>query len=245
MEYKVVINRPKEKIEESNIDDLNALDIIRLNGYEITSYSTLEQYDEVVRKAAAKIVYSLNKSTDLLRVVSCGINNHFNQMRYTLSAPYTTAKIDVEYVLKQLAIIKIVKDFFYSERSNSFIADLNDSSRINMDDVLSIGLAELIGTMYETYIKIIARKNSDIKQLDITFVKGNELFLIHTAFDADLDNKSNLHEDKIEKLKNTIVNERINLNSVVCREMWIVSDLTKRQLYPLNNVLRIEDLMFL
>ncbi len=243
MNYKKITNNLINKIEERQMDNLNALEIIKLNGYEVIRYSNLEQYDPTIREAARKIVRCINKSSDLIGVIACGIQCHLSNVRYFLAAPFTTAKIDVEFVLKQLINLEIVNDFYYSEHSNSYLVDLNCPIKLNIDDVLRIGLTEYISKKHDAYINLVAKKNTDTETIDITFVKGDVLFLIHTAFDVDLVSKSVSYNEKLFKLKHTVVNERMILNSVTSNEIWIVSDFTKKQLNPLNNVMSIGDLI--
>ena len=189
------------KRAEATSTSLSFNDICKMNGFEIVECNP-PHIDDDVKYNAKEILQHFNSCSDILLFIQSAISRSCYDLKYTLHPPYTSSNLDCEYVLKKLANINLVEDFFYSSLSKSYRIILNSLSEYNINSILCIGLCSLLDETAKDITFNSCFKSEDGKFLyaDLACRYDDRIILFSFEIASGLEKDVASHSEQLKKL---------------------------------------------
>lgn len=197
------------KRAEVTSTSLSFSDICKMNGLEIVECSP-PHIDADVKNNAKEVLQHFNSCSDILLFIQSAVSRSCYDLKYTLHPPYTSSNLDCEYVLKKLANIKLVEDFFYSSLSKSYRIILNSSSEYSINSILCVGLCSLLDESANDITFNSCFKSEDGKFLyaDLACRYDDKITLFSFEIATGLEKDVASHSEQLRKLTDKALQAR-------------------------------------
>ena len=219
-----ILPRVSCSADEMCIDDFCRYNDIRIIG---KSISVLNQRDI---EACHHLVSEYMRYNDFLAYMSTASKRKEIYLKYILTPPYTTSKMDCEHVLNLLLSLHVVSDYSFSTQSQSYFIEMYQENRLTIRDVLSIGLCSILvsnsislqSLRYNTRITLDGQED----MADVVVLQGKKLWLINIENALGLEADIPSHQKQLEKVKKRVYRSRktyCNIEDVVIVTPFVAS----------------------
>lgn len=197
-------NKILPRLEASKPCDMTDI-LLKMIDFEIMGYCSCDTVDELIQKESKNILIHYLQSSDLLQFLSSAAYHNASSLKYKLEPPLTTSKMDCEYILNCLVRAGYVLDFSYSSLTTAFWIELNSHFCYTINEVLNIGISELIESKYDVRFDVEMRSKTDNIWADVFIGSDKKITIFHIELAAGLETDISTHLSQLEKLKNKIV----------------------------------------
>ena len=180
----------------------------KLADLKIMRFCSCESTDDRLRTESKNILIHYLQSSDLLQFISSAVYHNAYSLKYKLDPPLTTSKLDSEFILHCLVRAGCVVDFYYSTISTSFWIELDRHFSYTINDIVSIGICELLDSKYDARFNVEMRSNTGNIWADIFVGSDKKISVFHVELAAGLETDISSHLSQIEKLKDKIIKSR-------------------------------------
>lgn len=177
----------------------------KLADMKIMRFCSCESTDDRLRAESKNIVIHYLQSSDLLQFISSATYHNAYSLKYKLEPPLTTSKLDSEFILHSLVKAGCVMDFYYSALSASFWIELDRHFSYTVNDIVSIGICELLDSYYDKRFNVELRSNTDNIWADVFIGSDKRINVFHVELAAGLEADVSSHLSQFEKLKSKII----------------------------------------
>ena len=214
------------------------------NGVQILQCNTRDDVSREVCEVSKCILLNYTKFSDMLAFFATALNQSASTLRYKLTPPYTTSKLDCEHICNLLAKIKVLSDVSYSSISCSFLIEVNPTNVYSISDLLNIGLSELLACSSDNDIETIYNANLYCKETavfaDVVHRHDKKLTLLHIETAVGLEADIASHSRQFERLVSKLFQSRITCHDI--DEFYIVTPYVAKLLPPLNSIVPIDQI---
>lgn len=219
--------------------------IMEIAGLEMISYESHTALDKVILEESKNIIKHYVQCSDLLQFLSSAAHHGAYSLKYKLNPPITTSKMDCEYILNCFAHTGFLSDFSYSALTTSFWIELNRQFDYTVNEIMNIGICELIGKEYNVKFNVELRSQTDNIWSDILIASENKVSLIHVELAAGLETAVSSHISQLEKLKAKIVKAKRRTTNFVAEYILITPTVFKqlpKALQQMDFIITIDDI---
>ena len=221
---------------EIGIDDFCRYNDIQIIG---KSISGLNHRDI---EACHHLVSEYMQYNDFLAYMSTASKRKEIYLKYILTPPYTTSKMDCEHVLSLLLSLHVISDYSFSTKSRSYLIEMHQENSLTMRDVLSIGLCSILvsnsislqSVRYNTRIKLGGQED----MADVVILQGKKLWLINFENAIELETDVPSHQKQLERVKKRIYRSRKTYCSI--EDAVVVTPLVASLLPSSPNIVSID-----
>lgn len=236
-------NRILKKAEAtSNVFSFN--DICKILGLDFIK-STACAIDDSIKSNAKEILVHYSQCSDILLFIQSAISRSCYDLKYSLHPPYTTSKLDCEYVMKKLINAGLIDDFYYSSLSNSYRIIINSSSNYNLKQILCIGLSSLLEETPASDILLdscFKSKDGKFIYADVACRFHNKILIFCFQISTGLEKDVTSHSEQLQKLINKVLQSYF-IESSNIHVFFIVTPHCKEILSSYNRVVSVDDII--
>lgn len=202
-----ILPRVSCSADEMCIDDFCRYNDIQIIG---KSISSLNQTDI---ELCQHLVCEYMRYNDFLAYLSSASRRKERiYLKYILTPPYTTSKMDCEHVLNLLLSLHVVSDYSFSTNSHSYFIEMEPENSLTIRTVLSIGLCSILvsnsiglqSVRYNTRITLSGQED----KADVVVLQGKTLWLINIENAIGLEADVPSHSKQLERVKKRIYSSR-------------------------------------
>lgn len=219
-----ILPRVSCSADEMCIDDFCRYNDIHIIG---KSISGLDQRDI---EACHHLISEYMRYNDFLAYISTASNRKEIYLKYILTPPYTTSKMDCEHVLNLLLLLHVVSDYSFSTKSQSYFIEMDQETSLTIREVLSIGLCSILAAnsisiqslRYNTRITLGRQED----MADVVVLQGKKLWLINIENAIGLEADVPSHQKQFERVKKRVFRSRktyCNIEDVVIVTPFVAS----------------------
>jgi len=223
--------------------DLSFNDYCKMSGIEMIQ-SDVPCIEKDVEQNAKEILKHFSQCSDILLFIQSALSHSSSELRYNLHPPYTTSSLDCDFILKKLARVKLLDDFYFSSLSESYIIFLNPSSEYNLNNILSFALCSLLKDASADDISInscVKYKNDEFFFADVVCRSLNKKLLFNFEIASGLEKDVSSHSDQLKRLSDKILKSYIIENHSI-NTFFIVTPHCRSLLPPHNRIISIDDI---
>lgn len=196
-------------------------------GLEIIRFGT-PNINDFIKSNAEEIIQHFNQCSDILLFIQSALAQSCYDLKYSLHPPYTTSKLDCEYILKKLVNTDLIKDFYYSSISKSYRIILNSISGYNIKTILYIGLSSLLEKISVTDIifnSCFKTEEGKFISADLACLFNNKILLINFEIAVGLEKDVVSHSEQLKKMKDKLLKSyAFENNSNICKYFVVTPD---------------------
>lgn len=204
-------------------------DVCKMSGLEIVKSETLPP-DDFIKSSAKKIIRHFEQCSDILLFIQSALSRSCFDLKYTLHPPYTTSRLDCEYILRELVNIGLAEDFFYSSISESYRITLDPKSDCNIGKILCIGLSSILEDMSADDIILNCRfRVGEGKFIcaDVACRFNNEILLVSFEIATGLEKDVVSHSEQLKRLADKVLRSYVVESNNVLRYFVVTANCKK------------------
>jgi len=141
-------NRILNRVSTANNPALSLEEFCEWNDIKIVETHCISEVSSSILELSQKLLFDYMSYNDLITFLSAALNKKEKHIRYVLNPPYTTSKLDSEYLLNLLVNCKILTDVSYSSTSKSFWIEADLRNIYSVRDILNIGLCRYLASIF-------------------------------------------------------------------------------------------------
>lgn len=140
-------NQILNRVSTTDNPPLTLEEFCKWNDIEIIEAHSIREVSSSILELSQKLLFDYMSYNDLITFLSAALNKKEKHIRYVLNPPYTTSKLDSEYLLNLLVNCKILTDVSYSSTSKSFWIEADLRNIYSVRDILNIGLCRYLASI--------------------------------------------------------------------------------------------------
>lgn len=237
-------NRYFPRVTIDNEDSISLQEFCKWNDIEIVEAHDIMEVNSSILELSQKLLLGYMRYSDLMTFLSVALTKKEKHLRYILKPPYTTSKLDCEYVLNLFVNSNILTDVSYSSISKSYWIETNLENEYSMRDILNIGLCSYIVSLRNSYscIKYSVKINisGNEEYASVVLLCENKLIIIAIENAIGLESEISSHLKQLERLKKKIFKAR----QVFCdiEDIYIVTPYVSRLLPSTPKIITIDQI---
>lgn len=205
-------NRFFNRVSITDNPPLTLEEFCEWNDIGIIEAHSISEVSSSILELSQKLLFDYMSYNDLIIFLSAALNKKEKHIRYVLNAPYTTSKLDSEYLLNLLVNCKILTDVSYSSTSKSFWIEADLRNTYSVRDILNIGLCRYLASISDCNgnMRFSAKLNISGNEefASVVLLRNGKLIIITIANAIGLEADIASHTRQLERLKRKIFKTR-------------------------------------
>lgn len=200
------------RVSTTNNPPLTLEEFCEWNDIEIIEAHNIREVSSSIIELSQKLLFDYMSYNDLITFLTASLNKKEKHIRYVLNPPYTTSKLDAEYLLSLLVNCKILTDVSYSSNSKSFWIEADLRNNYSMRDILNIGLCRYLASISNCSdstrfsVKLNVSGNEECASSVLLYNGKLKIITIANAIGLEADIVS--HTRQLERLKRKVFKTR-------------------------------------